>query len=252
MIRRAVSTTSIFIACALCFLVTATAAQAASPRVSSDGWLRNCTDVDNAGCQHAGTWHAGTYVDMVCWIDDSWATGEYSSNRWFYVAAAPKKGFIHSSKVTDQVSVPNCGTHGGVSSSRWAAMHIGQTRPSQAEASGLGINDNMWSGWCAAFVTGAYRYGFDVNPTFLGNARPRYYSYLNAGLMQPWSAADPFVGSLVFWPNVSSPYGHVAIYVGNGQVVSTQGMSDPSKPVARLSVTTWGTPAGWVKPTDVY
>lgn len=131
-------------------------------------------------------------------------------------------------------------------------MHIGQTRPSPAEASGLGINDNMWSGWCAAFVTGAYRYGFGVNPIYSGDARTRYYSYLNAGRMQPWNGADPLVGSLIFWPNVAYPFGHVAIYVGNGQVVSTQGIGDPSKPVARLPVNTWGTPAGWVKPVDVY
>lgn len=227
-------------------------ARAASPEVVSSGaWVRMCTKTTLEGCGKVGTWTQGGTVSMKCWIDDSWATGRYSSNRWFYVTQGSKKGFVHSSHVENQVTVPNCSTHAGISASRWAAMQVGETRPSSTEAQGLGINDGMWSGWCAAFATGAYKYGVGRSPRFTGSARERYVKYSQAGLVRPWTGAEPLVGSMVFWPNVAQPFGHVAIAVGNGHVVSTQGLSDPTKKVARLPVTTWGTPAGWVAPADV-
>jgi hypothetical protein len=56
---------------------------------------------------------------------------------------------------------------------------------------------------------------------------------------------------MVFWPGVALPDGHTAIYVGNGNVVSTRGNGDPQATVARVPVTTFGTPAGWVAAYDV-
>ncbi|WP_431682808.1 hypothetical protein [Kitasatospora sp. KL5] len=51
---------------------------------------------------------------VKCWADGGWATGNYSSNRWFnaYVnysgGRAPVWAYVHSSYVTNQSSVPRC------------------------------------------------------------------------------------------------------------------------------------------------
>jgi hypothetical protein len=49
-----------------------------------------------------------TYVTMVCWKDAAWATGAYSSNRWFTVDTDIVTGWVHSSLVQGQISVPPC------------------------------------------------------------------------------------------------------------------------------------------------
>ncbi|MFD3549233.1 hypothetical protein ACFWUW_27125 [Streptomyces sp. NPDC058655] len=51
---------------------------------------------------------------VSCYKDAGWATGNYSSNRWFkaYVnysgGSAPVWAYVHSSFVTNQSSVPAC------------------------------------------------------------------------------------------------------------------------------------------------
>jgi hypothetical protein len=51
---------------------------------------------------------------VSCWKDGDWATGNYSSNRWFkayvYHTNNPNAvwAFVHSSFVTNQSSVPQC------------------------------------------------------------------------------------------------------------------------------------------------
>lgn len=53
----------------------------------------------------------GTSATMVCWYDDANSTtGNYASNRYFYVklAGQPGQWFIHSSYVYYQTSVGRC------------------------------------------------------------------------------------------------------------------------------------------------
>ncbi|GJF34847.1 hypothetical protein KNE206_75470 [Kitasatospora sp. NE20-6] len=51
---------------------------------------------------------------VSCWKDAGWATGNYSSNRWFYAyvnysgGAQPTWAYVHSSYVTNQSAVPAC------------------------------------------------------------------------------------------------------------------------------------------------
>lgn len=226
-------------------------AQAAGPYLTGSAAMRDCVNISLSGCQPVGSWSAGTPVSMTCWIDDSWATGAYSSNRWFYVVNGTKKSFVHSSWVASQTSVPHCSTHAGVMASRWGSMHRDQTRPSAYEASVLGISNGMWSGWCAAFTYGSYKLGAGRTPKYPFNAAPRYWAYKNAGLMRQWTGGDINVGSMLFWPNLAAPYGHTAIYAGNGHVISTIGNGDPTKPVLRVPVSYFGAPAGWVAYWDV-
>lgn len=49
-----------------------------------------------------------TTVGMRCWTDTSWWYGNYNSPRWFYVSAGSRYGWVHSSFVWAQISVPHC------------------------------------------------------------------------------------------------------------------------------------------------
>jgi hypothetical protein len=49
-----------------------------------------------------------TTVSMRCWADTSWWYGNYSSPRWFYVTVGWSGGWVHSSFVLGQISVPHC------------------------------------------------------------------------------------------------------------------------------------------------
>lgn len=56
----------------------------------------------------------GTPVTMVCWVDTQWVyppDSAYASPRWFKVDAPSVgvyKGYVHSSLVAQQTSVPRC------------------------------------------------------------------------------------------------------------------------------------------------
>jgi hypothetical protein len=226
-------------------------ASAASPHLTGRAAMRDCTSLDLTGCRPTGSWAAGTKVTMICWFDDSVATGRYKSNRWVYVVAGTRKGFAHSSWIAGRVATPYCGNNKGVMASRWAAMHIGSAAPDDSEAVWLGIGNGMWSGWPAAFAWGAYKLGARRTPKFNRKASARLDAYTTAGLGRAWTGAEPNIGSMVFWPNVGLPDGHTAIYVGNGYVVSTRGNGDPAAEVARVKTGTWGTPTGWVAAFDV-
>jgi hypothetical protein len=74
---------------------------------SGGAWLRVQPTTASYGQEYLGN---GTSVLMICWVDAQWATGNYSSNRWFEVEPAydPAVGYVHSSLVANQVSVPHC------------------------------------------------------------------------------------------------------------------------------------------------
>lgn len=230
------------------------ASAAPSPSLQGAAELRNCINTSLSGCKSFGQLPERTRVTMVCWEDGSTYTGKYETDRWFYVTGSGKSGFVHASWVIDQTRKrPRCSTQRGVAALRWAAEHVGQTRPSSSDAAGLSIDDGMWSGWCAAFTYGSYKYGAGATPAFAGNAAPRFAEYQRAGKVKPWSSSgDVPVGAMLFWPKVAAPYGHTALYAGNGMAVSTVGLSEPSKPVSRVPVTYWGgSPQGYVAPDDV-
>jgi cell wall-associated NlpC family hydrolase len=235
---------AVVLATSLVLAVGVPPAAASSPQMTSAGGVRDCTNTAYTGCSSWGSLSAGTQLAMVCWIDESWAVGEYNSNRWFYiVTSANVKGFVHSSRVWPQTNVPNCSTHRGVTVTRWASRHVGIAATTAAERSAIPTSTSYWSGYCATFATASYKLGAGVVPRYAGDAKPRYNAYKSAGLMQAGTPAN--VGSLVFWPNLTQ-WGHVAVYVGNGMVVSTRGVPGETRNVARVSLSTFGTPAGWV------
>ncbi len=72
--------------------------------------LRTCP---STGCTARAWLPNGRNVDMICWTDAQWANGNYWSNRWFKVTAEGGSyynytGYVHSSLVASQTSVPRC------------------------------------------------------------------------------------------------------------------------------------------------
>lgn len=78
---------------------------------------------------------------------------------------------------------------------------------------------NYWKGWCAAFVNQVLKRTGDVN-LFGGSAWSVRAAYLAKGLLQTKEQAGGYqVGDILFWNQDAANGGHVAIYIGNGQVV---------------------------------
>lgn len=87
-------------------------AAAASPTISSnssDGAnLRTCA---NTGCDAIIYLYNGTTVSMQCYTDAQTVSpphSNYTSPRWFRVAGNGQVGYVHSSLVVNQTSVPGC------------------------------------------------------------------------------------------------------------------------------------------------
>lgn len=70
--------------------------------------VRGCPDVS---CTSYGYYPNGTAVVMTCWYDTGTVVyppnSNYPSNRWFRISS-PRYGYIHSSLIANQASVPKC------------------------------------------------------------------------------------------------------------------------------------------------
>jgi hypothetical protein len=225
-----------------------------SPVMQSTGGRYDCTNMTLSGCAVRGSVSAGTPLTMHCWIDDSVATGAYQSARWFYISTnTGVRGFVHSSRVGRQTSVPHCGQHRGISAARWASMKIGSLRPSTAEK---GANPTMdrWSGWCYVFAYDAFKFSTGALPkSGQGTAKKTFYAYSNEGKVRTDLNHNGInIGSIVFWTSAHlGSAGHAAIYVGQGNVVTTRGSERDLNPIAIVPMSTFGTPAGWVAPNNI-
>ena len=221
--------------------------------MASSGGHYGCTNTALPGCRNQGMVAAGTAVTMHCWIDDSWAVGAYGSNRWFYVTTANGiRNFVHSSRVERQSVVPHCNSHRGVAAARWAAMQFDETVPGPGENAGNSRMDR-WSGWCYVFAWDAHALSHGARPlTGYGSAKNTFYAYDRLRrVKRDLNPAAMRIGSIVFW--TSGSFGHAAIYVGQGMVVTTQGFGTeyPPPPVTRLPMGRFGTPAGWVSADNI-
>ena len=243
----------LFMLVAMIFALVAAPATAgaASPSLSGTANYRYCTNTSLPGCAAAGSIARSTSVTMHCWIDDSTATGAYKSPRWFYVTAGTGvRGFVHSSFVVNQSSVPHCGQHRGISAARWAAMQVGETRPSTAEK---GANSTMdrWSGWCYVLAWDAHKLSTGATPkSGYKTAKNTFYAYRDAGRVTTNLNANSInIGAIVFW--TSGTYGHAAIYVGQGLVATTNGDGTSLAANSIRPMSYFGTPSGWVAPGNV-
>jgi hypothetical protein len=217
--------------------------------MNSAGSYRYCTKTTLTGCASAGTVSAGTTLHMNCWIDDSTATGTYSSKRWFHVSTSTGiRAFVHSSRVDKQISAPNCGTHRGISAARWAAMQIGETVPSSAEK--VDPLMDRWSGWCYALAWDSYKLSTGATPiSGLGSAEATYNAYKSKGKVSTdFSGVN--IGSIVFW--TFGQYGHAAIFLGQNQIATTGGDGSTFAKNERRALNSYSSsPAGWVSPSNI-
>jgi hypothetical protein len=226
---------SFTLACLIVLLLSGvgvwTAAPASAATVTQNVNLRPCVDLNNPNCSPVGTTAGGVYK-LRCWRDGSWATGNYSSNRWFLLALADgREGYVHSSFVGSQYSTPNCSDLPYVRAADWAIARIGQ----RTQPSGVG-----WSGYCATFTYRAFTQGAGVAYES-GNAIDQYWKYRNRGLIY---GGIPRYGDPVFY-NIAQPYGHTAIYIGGTTVVTTQGLEGANLPIARRDLNSFGNYLGW-------
>ncbi len=212
----------------LAWLAVPSTAAAAGPYLTQDANVRSCTNTAHANCAPYARISARTPVSMVCWRDESWATGAYSSNRWFLVRRASDglEGFVHSSVVGSRTSTPNCGSVPRVKAGLEAIGRIGQVFANSSDVAlftdwAPGPYDE-WSGDCKKLVNVAW-YRATGTKLVSGNAKPTfdYYwarrSYKGGGNLA--------YGSLVGF-NVYAPYGHIAVAVGGNRIATTRGVDN--------------------------
>ena len=82
--------------------------------VSSNSGGANLRACPSTNCRSLGYMRNGVKLDMVCWTDSQWVyppNSNYASPRWFRVwtyALGASGGYVHSSLVANQTSVPHC------------------------------------------------------------------------------------------------------------------------------------------------
>lgn len=102
--------------------------------------------------------------------------------------------------------------------------------------------ESEWSGDCLFFVRYMYqRAGVDIGqfPT----AGDAYKAYAKVAV----KGGEPPRGAVVFWPHAAGGIGHVAISLGDGTVVTTQGMDGSRLPNAIRPISSFDT-AYWMMP----
>jgi hypothetical protein len=66
----------------------------------------------STSCGLVNYWENYHWALMHCWVNWQWATGNYSTNRWFYVTVPGQyygqDGWVHASLVWDQAWTPRC------------------------------------------------------------------------------------------------------------------------------------------------
>jgi hypothetical protein len=202
--------------------------------------------------QRVTTLKANTTVTMVCWIDARHEPG-FQYPRWFYVQAGSVTGFVKAELVANQnPHSPACTGNSAVEASLWTTGpdQFGQEEPTQADRNlakelwgitnwTLGGTSNGWAGNCVIFAGLAwYSAGAHIKTGATASVIAREYR-LTDNLTPP-------IGALVFW---GGSVGHVAVSIGNGQVVGTQGYStlEPTAKYKISSVTSEAYPyLGWV------
>lgn len=223
---------------------------ASASTITQSANVRPCVNTASPSCNAIGTFGAGTPVGMVCWIDGSWTTGAYGSNRWFLVRRSDGyEGFVHSSLVGGQTTVPSCSTQERVKAGLEAIKRVGQVTASSSDAALFASSDwapgpyGEWSGDCKKLVYVAhYRAGKQLVG---GDAWATFSYYWNRTSAK--GGGYPRYGSLVGFKTYM-PYGHIAVAVGGSRIVSTRGTDGQRLSNALLSTSSLPSYAGWVLP----
>lgn len=191
-----------------------------------------CTKDGNSFCTQTKivTVSGGTPVTMFCWRDDRRPFGPASSPRWFYVWLDNGiEGYIYGDQVGNQSTVRNCSNYGITLATDWALARLGTTGPAPTPT-------GRWSGYCATFAYKAWEpYGNSLTINSPFNAITWYGQYSTTGNRPGVNGRSrPPRGALVWFAAsaVNGNEGHVALSIGNWQMITTQGMSLDAKPIA--------------------
>jgi hypothetical protein len=194
-----------------------------------------------------------TPATMVCFEKDQ-------GKLWFYVLMnSGQEGYVWTGDVTGQTKVNDCSTINWLNASNWAIARAGNGALNgtgeRYSTAGDGPDQPVgtaWSGACLAFVGDAWApwggIGAPTGPSSLPNyvfdyyynnpQRPDLKQYVHIG-------GRPPRGAMVFWG--TNPW-HVAISVGNWQVVGTQGNVPQVLPIAEYNVNSVSNYTGWIMP----
>ena len=188
---------------------------------------------------------------MLCWQDGSTATGDYTTNRWFWVSGSFGEGFVTASVVRNQTNVPACATMKRFVAADAAVARNGQQQASASDtATFISGTNNEWKpgpngewagdcpklpaiGWLAAGVTIPRK-----------NAIKNYATWKGQGKIQ---SGVPPRGAVVFY-DIAKPLGHTAISLGNGYIVTTQGLDWSNKANTVMLYTGYSNYLGYVMP----
>ena len=103
----------------------------------------------------------------------------------------------------------------------WATAHLGQLKMSDGR---------YWSGYCEVFAEQAEGSQFHYASAYLD-----YLAEANAGRVHPHDTSPP-PGALAFYGPGQDNNGHVAVSIGNGQVIGTYGTTTTVAPVEQYPV----------------
>lgn len=230
-------------------VLSAAPADAASPPASGTYLtkavgVRYCVNTAKAGC---GTTFDATYnatekvgsptialyqtVSMQCWIDGSSYTGPtQTSSRWFWVKSSTGTvGFVPAAVTRRQTTVGHCKYNHPVTAARIAAERYGEKYARDSDAKIFSTTSwtgpdgrykvGEWSGDCPKLPYVGWFLATGNSRAILRNdAKVNYQTYKSAGKIK---TGKPPVGAVVFYDQ--SAWGHTAIALGNGLIVTTSG-----------------------------
>jgi hypothetical protein len=206
-----------------------------------------CTNTGNVGCRPSGmpSVSANQQVSMVCWKDGSNYTGDYTTNRWFWVVGPAGEGYASASVVRNQTSVPACDSKPAFVAADVALARYGQVWASTgdkalfANSEWLPGDVGEWSGDCVKLPYVAWKaVGITIPKQ---DAITNYYN-----LRSRLQGGAPPRGAVAFY-NVTS-WGHEVIGVGNGFVATTQGLDGSYTPITVKPWNSWSNFLGWYLP----
>ena len=191
-------------------------------------------------------------VKMICWQDGSNFTGRYRSNRWFWVESSKGVvGFVHSSYVERQTKVGNCAENSRVYAAELAVQRYGQAYANDSDQRLFAASEwapgqvGEWSGDCVKLPYVGWYHATGGSPNLRKNSALTNYSYYKS-LEEVHDGAPP-VGAIVWW-DIAHPYGHEALALGNGMVITTRGMDGDHKRNAIRRYDSYHNYLGWYLP----
>jgi hypothetical protein len=181
--------------------------------------LRLCIDTRDASCAGYKSLPEKTTVAMRCWWDGYNSSGVKTRFFWIdTVGSTAGQGFVAANLVGNQwLSSPWCGNDRAIKAIQWAGRHY---------------KENYLPQLCLTYVWRAYWYGANTDKGGHDSAKSYWQNYPRVwdmtgdgavayGTKQPTRTNfNPPLGSFAFWD--SGTFGHVALSIGDGIVLSTQ------------------------------